>query len=103
MDWFCFLPTTIEHGKDQLGMTKSGKQMSESWLFGTGDDIKKSRIYDSLVKGGMSEEEAIFKTRDIQKAYQNGQVDSVLSKVDEAGNVTTFRIDEFGNIIDDWP
>ena len=40
MDWFCFLPT-IEHGKGQLGMTKSGKQMSESWLFGTGDDIKK--------------------------------------------------------------
>ncbi len=77
--------------------------MSESWLFGKKGNLSESRVYDSLIKGGMSEEEAYLKTSEILDAYRNGQVESILSKVDEAGNVTTSKLDDAGNIIDDWP
>ncbi|SFU55440.1 hypothetical protein SAMN02910342_00915, partial [Butyrivibrio sp. INlla21] len=92
-----------KYGKSHLGMTKSGKQMSESWLFGVEEDIRKSRVYDSLVKGGMSKKEAWLKAKDIQEAYKMGQVDSVLSKVDETGKVTTYKLDKWGKITDKWP
>lgn len=42
------------------------------------------------------------KIREITNALRNGEVDKVLSKVDELGNVTTQKLDSAGNIIGNW-
>lgn len=81
-------------GGSQLGKTKDGKQMSNSWILGevTGND----RILDA-VEG---DELLAIKIAD---ALEDNQVERVLSKVDSNGNVTTFRLDVNGNIIGEWP
>ncbi|GIM58641.1 hypothetical protein [Capnocytophaga canimorsus] len=40
--------------------------------------------------------------RDIEKAMSRGEVDRVLSKIDTNGNVTTYKLDDLGNIIGNW-
>ena len=68
--------------------------MSDDWLTGniTGND----RILKAV---GGNEKEA----RAILKAMKNNQVEKVLTKVDEKGITTTFRVDAEGKIIGRWP
>ncbi len=91
-------------GTSQLSKTKGDvKQMSESWLFGEGENPEDSRIYKALIDGGMSEEEAATTFLNIQDAYDNGQVECVLSKVDSSGNVSTYKLNENAEITGEWP
>jgi hypothetical protein len=43
------------------------------------------------------------KAEEIKRAIDNGEVEKVVSKIDEAGNVTTYKVDSKGNIGDPWP
>lgn len=39
----------------------------------------------------------------IANALEDSEVERVLSKVDSSGNVKTYRLDEEGNNIGEWP
>ncbi|CEN45587.1 conserved hypothetical protein [Capnocytophaga canimorsus] len=67
--------------------TKDGPQMSDDW-------IKGNNRLDKIVGEDIA--------RDIEKALDRGQVDRVLSKIDTNGNVTTYKLDNLGNVIDNW-
>jgi hypothetical protein len=81
-------------GKSQLGNTKDGLQMSDDWITGT------KTGNDRILKAVNGDEEL---AAEIQEALENGQVERVLSKVDENGKVTTYRLDSNGKIIGTWP
>ena len=77
-------------GGGRLGMTKDGKQMSDDWLTGkkSGDNrILKAVNYDKKLAEALGENE----------------LERVLSKVDSNGNVKTFRLNENGDKIGEWP
>ena len=83
-----------KYGTSTLSTTKKhGKQMSNPWL--TCNNSNNNRI----LKAVEDEELAL----DIQMALSRGQVERVLSKVDEEGNVTTYKLDNNGDIIGTWP
>lgn len=77
-----------KYGKSPLSKdAKDGPQMSDDWI-----------------KGSNRLEKAIGDdAREVKKALDRGEVERVLSKVDETGNVTTFAIDETGKVIGTWP
>lgn len=81
-------------GSSKLGNTKDGVQMSNDWL--TGKNTNKSRI----LKAVDNDREL---AGSIAKALKNNQIERVLSKVDSTGKVRTYRLDENGKIIGEWP
>lgn len=82
-------------GSSQLSKkAKDGPQMSDDWL--TGAKTRNSRILKAV---NQDRELAEIITRALEK----GQVERVLSKVDHDGNVKTFRLDENGTNIGEWP
>ena len=85
----------IDEGKYNtagLGKTKDGKQMSDDWLLG--NKTGNNRILDQVDAD---------KADEIMDALENGEVEKILSRVDEAGNVTTKQLDSAGNVIGNWP
>jgi len=81
-------------GGGRLGMTKDGKQMSDDWLTGkkSGDNrILKAVNYDKKLADK------------IEEALDENELERVLSKVDSNGNVKTFRLNENGDKIGEWP
>ncbi|MDB2154107.1 hypothetical protein [Clostridium butyricum] len=81
-------------GSSKLGNTKDGVQMSNDWL--TGGNTKKSRILKAV------DNDKTLATK-ITRALEKNQVERVLSKVDSAGKVTTYRLNSEGKIIGEWP
>lgn len=81
-------------GRSRLGKTEDGKQMSDEWL--RGDITGNNRILDAVD----GDEELAEKIID---ALENGQVERVLTKIDAAGNVRTYRLDSTGKNIGTWP
>ena len=77
-------------GGGRLGMTKDGKQMSDDWLKGS------NRIFKAVD----GDKELAIK---IRIAMRKNEVEKVLSKIDGEGNVKTFKLDENGNEIGEWP
>ena len=76
-------------GDSQLNKTpKDGPQMSDDWIKGS------KRLEEQVGK-----EEA----RKIENAMKKGEVEKVLSKVDENGKVTTYKLDKDGKIVSTWP
>ncbi|WP_373720317.1 hypothetical protein [Bacteroides heparinolyticus] len=75
-----------KYNSSQLNQkTKSGPQMSDDWI--------ENRIKKQCDDGLLTEAER----DDILDALQNGEVDKVVSHVDEAGNVTTYKVDVDAN------
>ena len=81
-------------GSSQLGKTKDGRQMSNDWL--NGSETGKSRILKAVDGDEVLAEK-------IANALEDSEVERVLSKVDSSGNVKTYRLDEEGNNIGEWP
>jgi len=82
-----FIIDEAKYGKSTLNpKTKSGPQMSDNWV--------KDRLEKQLGKP---------KAKEVLRAMKNGEVDKVLSKIDDAGNVTTYKIDAKGGIGKIWP
>lgn len=81
-------------GSSKLGNTKDGMQMSNDWL--TGKNTNKSRILKAV-------DNDTDLSRSIVDALENNQVERVLSKVDSMGKVRTYRLDQNGKIIGEWP
>jgi hypothetical protein len=77
-----------KYGSSRLSKTtKDGPQMSDNWVTG-------NKRLDQV---------GPEKAREIEKAMKNGDVEKVVSKIDEAGNVTTYKVDAKGNIGGPWP
>jgi len=76
-----------KYGKSKLRKTNDGKQMSDDWI--KGNDRLKNQVGER-------------KANDILEALENGELDKVLSKVDETGKVTTYKLDADGNKIGKW-
>ena len=81
-------------GGGRLGETKDGKQMSDGWLLG--EKTRRSRI----LKAVDGDKDLAFK---IRIALEENEVERVLSRVDDSGNVKTYRLDTDGNILGEWP
>ncbi|HFR4146509.1 T7SS effector LXG polymorphic toxin [Bacillus cereus] len=81
-------------GSSQLGKTKDGRQMSNDWL--NGSETGKSRILKAVDGDEVLAEK-------IANALEDSEVERVLSKVDSSGKVKTYRLDEEGNNIGEWP
>lgn len=81
-------------GSSKLGNTKDGMQMSNDWL--TGKNTNKSRILKAV-------DNDTDLSRSIVDALENNQVERVLSKVDSTGKVRTYRLDQNGKIVGEWP
>ncbi|MEK4933467.1 T7SS effector LXG polymorphic toxin [Bacillus sp. FSL M7-1345] len=81
-------------GSSKLGKTKDGPQMSNDWL--NGSETGKSRILKAVDGDEVLAEK-------IANALEDSEVERVLSKVDSSGNVKTYRLDEEGNNIGEWP
>ena len=81
-------------GSGRLRKTKDMKQMSNDWL--TGKFTGKNRILEAVHKDRRLAQQ-------IKNALGDNRVERVLSKVDSSGNVKTFRLDEKGNKIGEWP
>lgn len=77
-------------GSSKLGKTKDGLQMSDDWISGS----------DRILKAVDGDKKLAEK---IEEALESGQVESVLSKIDSEGNVTTYRLNSKGKIIGIWP
>ncbi len=77
-----------KYGQSQLNQTKDGKQMSDDWIRGS------DRLEDQV---------GLHEAKKIREALKKGEVDRVLSRIDETGKVTTKKLDSKGNIIGDWP
>ncbi|WP_155839432.1 hypothetical protein [Butyrivibrio proteoclasticus] len=89
-----------KYNTSSLQKSNDGKQMSDSWITGSGNDASgDSRIYKALREGGYSEEAAAAEETKILKALKNGQVDRVLTQVSTDGTVTTYKLDSKGNKI----
>ncbi len=71
-----------------------GPQMSDGWL--TGGESGKSRILKAV-------NENLILTTKITTALEKGQVERVLSRIDQNGNIKTFKLDANGKVIGDWP
>lgn len=95
-----FVVNEAKFGSGHLKTTpKREKQMTEPWLFGynSGYDRVMEALQDILIK-----EPNLY--HDFVNAFNRGQVDLVLSKVDQNGNVITMRIDPTtGKLIGPWP
>ncbi|MFK8289243.1 hypothetical protein ACI76W_08370 [Capnocytophaga canimorsus] len=78
-----------KYGSSDLSVLSDGKtkQMSDTWINGR-----------NRLEKAVGEDIA----RDIEKAMSRGEVDRVLSKIDTNGNVTTYKLDDLGNIIGNW-
>src|SRR5699024_3421752 len=81
-------------GSSRLGKTNDGKHMSDDWLMGA--TTKKSRILKAV------DNDRVLAHK-IKQALEDNELDRVLSKVDSSGNVKTFRLNENGDIIGEWP
>lgn len=81
-----FVIDEAKYGTSQLNTTKSGKQMSDSW-----------------VKGRLEAQVGKQKADEIIQAMRKGDVDKVVSRIDSQGNVVTNNIDAAGNIVGQWP
>ncbi len=81
-------------GSSQLWKTKDGPQMSDGWL--NGSETGKNRILKAVDGDEVLAEK-------IANALEDSEVERVLSKVDSSGNVKTYRLDEEGNNIGEWP
>jgi len=68
--------------------TKDGPQMSDDWI--NGSDRLENQVGPD-------------KAQEIREALENGEVDRVLSKVDESGKVTTYKLNSNGEVIGTWP
>ncbi|SIT01180.1 hypothetical protein SAMN05421766_1077 [Zobellia uliginosa] len=66
--------------------------MSDGWL--VGEKTGNNRILDQVDAD---------KADEIMDAIENGEVEKILSRVDEAGNVTIKQLDSAGNVIGKWP
>lgn len=65
--------------------TKDGPQMSDEWVRNRLDQVDPDTADD------------------IMRAMDAGEVDKVLSKVDEFGNVKTYKVDAKGEVTGPWP
>ncbi|WP_084694535.1 PAAR-like protein [Chryseobacterium vrystaatense] len=84
-----FIIDEAKYGTSQLSKgAKDGPQMSNDW-------IKGSKRLENQV--------GPKKAREIERALKNNEVDRVLSKIDDTGKVTTYKIDKSGNIGGPWP
>jgi len=84
-----FIIDEAKYGKSALNQApKDGPQMSDDW-------IKGSKRLEKQVGD--------VKANAIRDALKKGNVDRVLSKVDEAGNVTTYKINADGTVGGLWP
>ena len=84
-----FIIDEAKYGTSGLSKLKDGtKQMSDDWI--TGAD----RLADQV---------GPEKAREIIEALDAGDVDRVLSKIDDAGNVVTKQLDSAGKVIGNWP
>ncbi len=68
--------------------------MSNDWL--NGAKTRKSRILMAVDGDEVLAEK-------IANALEDSEVERVLSKVDSSGNVKTYRLDEEGKNIGEWP
>ncbi len=86
-----FVIDEAKYGTSKLSKTVDGnKQMSDGWI--EANDYK--RLTDQVDED---------KAREIIRAMENGEVEKILSNIDESGNVVTKSLDELGKIIGDWP
>ncbi len=72
----------------QLGKTADGKQMSDAWVEGS------KRLENQVGRK---------KANEIMRAMKNNNVEKVISRVDDAGNVVTKKLDSAGKVIGNWP
>lgn len=85
-----FIFNEAKYGSSNLNpKTKDGPQMSDSWISGSGR--LQSQIKDRKM------------LREITQAIQKGDYEKVLSKIDDKGLVSNFRLDSNGRIIGNWP
>lgn len=70
-----------KYGSSRLGDTNDGRQMSQPWLQGTPGTSPNSRLETALEGTGIS-------LADVENALDNGQISTLLSKIDRNGNVT---------------
>ena len=81
-------------GDSQLSKTpKDGPQMSDDWIKGS------NRIEKQFPDTPEGRRQAAA----VRDAWDEGQVEKVVSKIDETGKVTRYRVDEKGNIGSIWP
>ena len=86
---------TKYYGTSDLKTTKLGeKQMSKEWLFG--EKSHNNRLKYAAEKYG-------FDYDDLENAYKKGQIECILSKVDESGKVTIYKLYEKAEIVGEWP
>lgn len=78
-----FVINEAKFGSSKLGYTQDGEQMSTRWLLG-GKRLEK--FFPHTPKGRAQ-------VKEVRDAIINGEVELVLSQIDDKGNVTTFYID----------
>ncbi|WP_062648137.1 PAAR-like protein [Chryseobacterium kwangjuense] len=84
-----FIIDEAKYGTSELSKgAKDGAQMSDPW-------IKGSKRLEKQV--------GPERAREIERAMKKGEVDRVLSKIDEKGKVTTYKLDKQGNVTGPWP
>ena len=82
-----YIINEAKYGTGKLKKTKDGKQMSDDWIKGN------ERLQKQVGKK---------KAENIKEAIRKGEVDKVLSEIDETGKVTTYKLDADGNKIGKW-
>lgn len=90
-------------GTSALSTTRKNiKQMSDPWILGNGD--KNSRILKAIAADihDIQPEEFVLAAK-IETALNKNQVERVLSKISEDGTVTTYKLNEEGEIVGTWP
>jgi len=76
-----YVITEVKYGASDLGMTKDGKQMSDSWL-------TRERLVDKV---GRENADVILESLD------KGDVEKWLMKIDEHGSARMVKLDEYAN------
>ena len=86
-----YIISEAKYNTSRLGSTADGPQMSDDWILGS-NRLENAGLADDVVD-------------DIRFALENntGDVQRVLTHIDDAGNVTTSTIDNAGNIGNLWP
>ncbi|KMK51096.1 hypothetical protein RO21_08180 [[Actinobacillus] muris] len=81
-----FVIDEAKYGSSKLSKLKDGtRQMSDNWIMDRLNHLdRKARD-------------------DILKAIERKEIDRVLSKVDQFGNVNTFKLNSLGKNIGKWP